>query len=1252
MKSRGYFWLFILITCAFSLLSACTTGNDVEEPLAANLMESKAEQGVLDPEVLSLPTETVQALNNLSESLPYRLYNDGMRGTIPKMDSSGDLTLWQNYMTSSPQAKLRTEQTESQLSDLISKGLLSDNAAVAAKTMIQDVAGFGIFRQEGDGWAIGFDFPSVHLLIPNDGSDSVNPKLAGIEKSLSLLITNSASKAEWRETDHRDAKDSIFSQYELFLDGLPVFDARITYRIEKDPDTNSHWISRIKVKGYSSIKQISDAVVSDFEESAKIDFSTCNEALIAEIGDDAKEIAENGKFEYSGVDGYRCNEGKCERVSVGSVTNEKGSARCEVGVNSSKVLYLHYSPMKAYQAYVDAFTPYGGESASPQQCGAAEICKASNTTIDLTRIKRVAAKYSAVYQPPMLSACDIASQTPATWTDGSGAFSVGSTNGVCLLPDSRNMPGPWGTTDKSRFAYCEKTNWYTCDGSEQLSNDILLSTKKTPSTQTVWDSSTTGPTYPLTTAVAVDLTRLTTYNTLNRTNRLLRDYITDISLQCKQSSANSYVFYKNLPSLGGNLGEALAPNCSVRYSSQCQNVEPYSSLVSHEYFHVVQENENMGVGEFGGIGGQCYRPGTTQNWGSRQGHGIIHGLQQLIAQYEEDYVASQLNGSDMQIQHYMYPAETGSLQMTQTIFDLGWIIGWPYAIQSFIGTAGLMPNYGDQCRSGYAFLSGFAVRNSRTYVDGSGTDVTSSCACYGSNNPCSCSTIPKHRSERENAGITLYNNGSYWGSYEVDKAFNNRTTETGTTRLDKWVKDLTGIWYGGPMLTNRSKANSAVNEDFNIMYPPNYTTASPDTARLEFRRGHGGGFDQDHVSFLPGYGKTYYFEAHALDGQDLQMQIIDKAFTAVASNDNCTSLTLDPCITWTSYDANTYYIRVWDKTGGIATDATTGGRYYLTYRMVGDDHNDYEPEGTALPLNPVSLTPPYTTGTISANDTDYFRVFVPNNGSFALSSLDVRLCYESGNDLTVNVYRSGTSRHSSGRYRNNTLVATGDLTSSNPCTGTWKSFTYTPGGNITEQWFFVEVKGKTTTNTGAYRIRAGSLSTSHQSDLTHEIDVRKWSDKMYNDDNENFLFRGAGVLGFASSTNGYTDTNADSYLLDFTGWEGRYVTIDAIGLDNGSGASASQLDPILELYPDSDPCNDNGYYNRDGESAAILQDDNGGLRLNYNNIKGAAQLAFRIAKGGKYHLHVKTTSSSNTNKPYLLFVDVKRDWLKQTAMGD
>ena len=389
--------------------------------------------------------------------------------------------------------------------------------------------------------------------------------------------------------------------------------------------------------------------------------------------------------------------------------------------------------------------------------------------------------------------------------------------------------------------------------------------------------------------------------------------------------------------------------------------------------------------------------------------------------------------------------------------------------------------------------------------------------------------------------------------------------------------------------------------------------------------------DNDWVAFFGAYGEAYEIKAYTRDGEDLALAIYDDDFNLKAWNNDCPGGgTLNPCVNWTNYAMNYYYINVHDVNGN-------SGRYYLTFEMVGDDYADWDADSHAIPLdNQVEIE-----GIIdSESDVDFFRVYVPNNANVWTSILSMYFCTEqAGQTLELSIYKS--ARISYGRwvvdtdkpYAANTTSAVCDSYGSTTFSDAWPN-------HLDQGWYFVKVR-RTSGTPGAYKIKPyTSLAQDayYSSDASPIvicddasnplIDDCLW-DVMENNTQRNYIFRHSGYLS-SSNTEDWFDIDLE---------ENRRVTVSVTGFKANSSSQIFQ--PMVELRARTVAQGGNDYGDK---GLAILKDKGGGWKVYASYIGFGSStnsfIPFVTHNAGKYR--IKVLRNGTSEGPYQISVNVHR----------
>ena len=1123
------FGMLVLLSCGVAHAEAVPKGGDTDpdETTCASSVAVDPNGGSFEDEFpipadgVKLDLDTIHTIAEMSKSLPVRPLKDSMMSDIPDLTTPDRISSWLRYVEFRRQ--MDGQNTKEKMVDAaaVSFGKSSfKDRAVALEAIYDQVAGFVKAEAYPSEITLSFEIPAIGLYA-KDGKSLESAEIWTQIKRFAAPL----SGASWSPIhDKKMAGGFHYYKWELALDGLPVTDCYLEALTRFDSEFGLPYIQHVRLLQPLTLDKAIPAVKLPKEmDLTELEYGCVKEA--ANGGDVSPDLhvahVERGRDEfYCGKDGCK----QVIRYGVGMISPEKkadvveGGIDCRVAVEDAAVVESAFFRNLNYQAtsYVQIGVPYGSSSPPNLWSGTPSY---GTKMVPLRYAETVGASGSS---------CSMSNHIG--WNDEAGhVTTAASTTPICLIPDSRATNSANNHPSLERFRNCTRQDWAACDGSE-TEDATLPYSPPLQASASLW--------------AGTDWNRqnASLFYHLNWMHDAV-DPLVD-TLQCQRNGVNRYTDYKGELVWGGTtsgLGCAMILGNS-EYDSTVPTLDA-PQTAHHEYAHVMQgmnQTKDGGVRDRGNV--QCRSTlGPDQNgqytvdWFWRQIEGVPEGIEDILTAFE--------TVSQNRLNQNTYPGDSGQTQLAGTYHYLSWLIGWDNTIRAMFKDTGLRHYNGDPCTGGI-LLSGMAARDTRQYLTLNGTNNTANCACYHANNPCGCAAVPGQLSERENASKALCLSGPTWLHHEVDRTFNARSTETG----ERWTDDVTNIWFAGPYI---SRPNTNLGEGSTIYFSdaPDRTGTYLSTSSLPY-----GEWDYDIFSFFPGWAQSYYVSAHSVDGRNLRMEIVDRDRTQIAYNDNCNSNTLDPCITQTFYDANSHYIRVWDDVGG-------SGRYTLEFRQIGDDHNNYEPEATALPLSQNV----YMNGLIHANDVDYFRVFVPNNSVYSTTSLPISTCSNNGLTLRISLFNSAVD--SSGRFRNNTALAT--YYSSATCS-TFDTNSYSLGGTTLPQgWYFIKVEADSAGSQAYYRIKAGTAIAAGISSATTPIPLSSYWDTMYNDTTSNRIFHGAGVI---SST-----SYPDWYLLNLSGMEGRMVTIDVLGMDNGSGGT--HFNPMVELYSGLESASDNGYYN-------------------------------------------------------------------------
>lgn len=1148
------------------------------------------------PDATILAPETVRKIMSMSESLPVRPFIDSMMSNIPDLTTPDRVLSWLQYVEF--RRDLDKQNTKQQLTDSLSAsfGKLSFASRSQALSGLYDqVAGFLKAEAYPSEVTLTFEIPSIGLYLKDGKSIESADLWAEVIRFVLPL-----SKSQWSRVVDKEMSDGFhLYRWEMVSDGLPIGGCILEALTRFDSEFGLPYLQYIRIEQPQLLDtDIQPVILPKDIDDQELQYDCIKNLTSLRTVSPLLKVTTVNK----GRDEFFCKEMSCEQViryNIGMVSPSKdlkldgGGIDCRISALDGTVVDSVFNMDLHYEAspYIQVGAPYVNND--PPNLGTGTPSYGTRL-VHLRYAEAVGASGSS---------CVMGNQFG--WSDSQGHVTIpSSTTPVCMIPDARATNSAYNYPSLERFRNCTKPDWGDCDGSE--TEDALL--PYSPPLQAyalLWSGS------------LWNRQNGSQFYHLNWAHDTLAPYVP--SLQCKRSGNPRYVDYQAEAVWGGTTS---GRGCAVTLGNS-----EYDSIVDtidvpqatyHEYTHVLNMSNGTNQGSITDrAGAECRSPlGPDNNnlytyeWLWRQEEGPSEAAEDLFTAFETI--------SQNRLNLNTYPGDIYQTQMAGTYHYLAWLAGWENAARAMYKDTGLRHYNGNRCTGGL-YLSGFAARDSRSYVTSTGVVNTQSCACYHADDPCACpgGVVPGHLSERENATKAISLSGPNWLHYEVDRTFNARTTETGTT----WTDDVSNIWFAGPYI---GRTNSSVGENTSLYFSdaPDRTGTYLSTSALPY-----GEWDYDGFSFFPGWDKTYYVKAHSLNGRNLRMEIINSDRAQDAYNDNCDSNTLDPCITHTFYDANTHYIRVWDDNGG-------NGTYTLEFKQVGDDHNDYEPEGTPLPLSQDS----YMNGYLHANDVDYFRVFIPNNTTYSTASLPIRTCNSSGITLSITLYSSAVDN--SGRFRNSATLAT---YSSNMACPSYDTNTYSPGGGsyLPQGWYFVKIQASSSGAQGYYRIKTGNTPTSGISSVSNPILVSSFWDTMYNDTTKNRIFRSSSFFSSGSSQ--------DWYYLNLTGMEGRMVTVDIYGLDNGTGGT--HANPRVELHSGVESNADNGYYNAlNSVSSPIVSDKNGGLNDTTDPTYGNSHLAFTVVRGGAFRLKVVNEASSSINYPYQVFVDVKKQGTASPAL--
>jgi len=617
---------------------------------------------------------------------------------------------------------------------------------------------------------------------------------------------------------------------------------------------------------------------------------------------------------------------------------------------------------------------------------------------------------------------------------------------------------------------------------------------------------------------------------------------------------------------------------------------PHHGSIFHEWSHCIDALTNTQTNEGNGEGPGCQhpRPASYSWYGDVRGEGITNAESYFLAKYPEN-----VNGHmDDTIWNPASNITDHIKAVARTIMDIAWELSWADAISLSFGDDNLR-SAGDtnRCNTTFPYTSGFAVPNTFSWSNNSTCacyDRSIGTSCYNGNQPCPLASTPSQVTYRATFGNQLSERGKYDLRFEVDKNFYHRTSEACPANGCEWYDDVTDRYWAGPMLEKQNAY--ALSGALNTLYwTPDPTTdvhyngSSEANGLLSTKPlpcSTGNCADHDHLSFFAAYGETYEIRANRYGSaaMDTQLWVLDDASNTIAYNDDCTQGSLDSCITWTNTSMNYYFVRLREY-------YYRGERYYISFKMVGDDYPEYSQDSHPLSLNGPNSSA-WTEGELeTAADEDVFRMHVPRNTA---GWYFVEVKHRAGYSGVNGRYRIQVSTTTTGG-----VVFDGDPTEANPIV-----------------------------------ICTDSANPKASSCL--------W-DVMFNDNTRNYIYRAA--ENFTSAT------DVDWYHVYIP--EGRRVAVSVVGLRQGT--SGNWPDPRIELHSIQESTGGNGYYPDPSASIPILKASSDGWRVYVDgsgySSSGNPFMVFTATRSQIYRIRVSTDASTAANSPYTLSVHVMRQSL-------